>query len=134
MKGAIGGIRADLHRMRTAAEAGHKSDISNLGLGADLLRMKSATDNVANVLPNLGKSLTNHQVVPAVRALASNVPLTDIGKVVLSGTGGNPSQIADKAFGIAKTTMRLSPHDKRMLVKKGLSKVSPHANSIASLL
>lgn len=108
--------------------------MKGLGEGANLLRMRAASDNVANVLPNLGKTLTNHQVVPAVRALSANVPLTDIGKVVLSATGGNPAQIADRAFGIAKTTMRLSPHDKRMLVKKGLSKVSPHANSVAGLL
>ena len=108
--------------------------MKGLGEGANLVRMRAASDNVANVLPHLGKSLTNHQVVPAVRALSSNKPLTDMGKVILSGTGGNPSQIADKAFGIAKTTMRLSPHDKRMLVKKGLSKISPHTNSIAGLL
>ena len=105
-----------------------------LGEGANLLRHRAAADNVANVLPNLGKTLTNHQVVPAVRALAANAPLTDIGKVVLSATGGNPAQIADRAFGIAKTTMKLSPHDKRMTVKSGLSKISPHANSIGGLL
>lgn len=108
--------------------------MKGLGEGANLMRYKSAADNVANVLPHLGKTLTNHQVVPAVRALSSNKPLTDIGKVVLSGTGGNPARIADKAFGIAKTTMRISPHDKRKIVKAGLSMVAPQAASIVGLL
>lgn len=111
-----------------------REDFKGLGEGANLMRFKAASDNIANVLPNLGKSLTNHQIIPAVRAIASNKAAVDIGKVVLSGTGGNPAQIADKIHGIAKTTMRLSPHDKRMIVKKGLSKISPHASSIAGLL
>lgn len=108
--------------------------MKGLGEGANLMRYKAAADNVANTLPHLGKTLTNHQVVPAVRALSSNSPLTDIGKVVLSGTGGNPARIADKIFGIHKSTMRLSPHDKRKIVKEGLSKVAPHASSIVGLL
>jgi len=108
--------------------------MKGLGEGANLMRYKAAADNVANVLPHLGKTLTNHQVVPAVRALSSNSPLTDIGKVVLSGTGGNPARIADKTKSIYKTTMRLSPHDKRKIVKAGLSKVSPHASSVVGLL
>jgi hypothetical protein len=108
--------------------------MDGLGLGANLLRYKSAADNVANTLPHLGKSLTNHQIVPAVKALSANAPLTDIGKVVLSSTGGNPARIADKVFGIHKTTMKLSPHDKRNIVKTGLSMVSPAASSLVGLL
>lgn len=108
--------------------------MKGLGEGANLMRYKAAADNVANVIPHLGKSLTNHQVVPAVAAISSNKPLTDIGKAVLSGTGGNPARIADKAFGIHKSTMRLSPHDKRKIVKAGLSKVAPHTSSIVGLL
>lgn len=131
---AIGGISTDLGRIREAQERGDKSDLTNLGLGANLLRYKSAADNIANTLPHLGKSLTNHQVVPAVNALSANSPLTDIGKVVLSGTGGNPARIADRVFGIHKTTMKLSPNEKRNIVKAGLSKVSPHASSIVGLL
>lgn len=108
--------------------------IVGLGEAANLLRYKSAVDNVANTLPNLGKTLTNHQVLPAVAAISANKPLVDIGKAVLSSTGGNPARIADKAFGIHKTTMRISPHDKRQMVKAGLSMVSPAAGSIAGLL
>jgi len=105
-----------------------------LGEGANLMRYRSAVDNVANNLPNLGKTLTSHQVVPPVRAITSNRPLVDIGKVVLSSTGGNPARIADRAFGIANTTMKISPYDKKRLVRTGLSMVSPAAGSIASLL
>jgi hypothetical protein len=108
--------------------------LRGLGEGANLLRYKSAVDNVANTLPNLGKTLTNHQVVPAVSAIAANKPLTDIGKVVLSATGGNPARIADRVFGIHQQTMRLSPHAKRNIVKAGLSMVAPAAGSLVGLL
>jgi len=106
---------------------------TGLGEAGNLIRRRAASE-MGNRAQNLGKSLTNHQVLPAHRALSSNSPLTDIGKVVLSGTGGNPAQIADRVLGIHKMTSRVSPHDKRMLVKKGLSKVAPQASSLIGLL
>ena len=100
---------------------------------ANLLRYAAASD-LGNALPTLGKSLTNHQVIPAVRALAANSPLTDIGKVVLSGTGGNPARIADRIHSIHNSVQNLSPHDKRSMVEKGLRKVAQSAsNSITTL-
>ena len=104
-----------------------------LGEASNLIRRRAASD-LGNRVETLGKSLTHHQVLPAHRALSANSPLTDIGKVVLSATGGNPAQIADRVLGIHKSTKRISPHDKRMLVKKGLSMVSPAAGSLVGLL
>jgi len=105
------------------------------GMGhANLLRYRAAADNVANTIPHLGKSLTNHQVIPAVAALSSAAARTDLGKVILSSTGGNPAKVADAVSTIHKKTMRLSPHDKRALVKKGLNTVASHANSVSQLL
>lgn len=100
---------------------------------ANLMRHRAASD-LGNALPTLGKSLTNHQVIPAVRAIASSRPLTDIGKAVLSGTGGNPAQIGNQVLTIHNKVKNLSPHDKRSNYRTGLNKIANSAsNAIATL-
>tara|TARA_R110000824_G_scaffold136868_3_gene300784 strand:+ start:1567 stop:1908 length:342 start_codon:yes stop_codon:yes gene_type:complete len=104
------------------------------GMGhANLMRHRAASD-LGNALPTLGKSLTNHQVIPAVRALASSRPLTDIGKAVLSSTGGNPAQIGGRILTIHNRVKNLTPHDKRANYGAGLNKIANSAsNAIATL-
>jgi len=133
-------LEKTIRRTERAADIAERGEqkleaVVNRGLGeaSNLIRRRAASD-LGNKVETLGKSLTHHQVLPAHRALSANSPLTDIGKTVLSATGGNPAQVADRVLGIHKATKRISPHDKRMLVKKGLSKVAPQASSLIGLL
>tara|TARA_R110000803_G_scaffold17684_5_gene47593 strand:+ start:558 stop:896 length:339 start_codon:yes stop_codon:yes gene_type:complete len=104
------------------------------GMGhANLMRHRAASD-LGNALPTLGKSLTNHQVIPAVRALASSRPLTDIGKAVLSSTGGNPMMTASRVLSIHNRVKNLAPHDKRANYKSGLNKIANSASNAITTL
>jgi len=77
-----------------------------LGLAANALRHRSPKDG--NFLPNLGKTLTHHQVVPAVlQPRVANNPRTDFGKAVLSATGGHPREVnqaidGNRAIGVGQ--------------------------------
>ena len=78
-----------------------------LGLGANVLRHRGMNDG--NILPNLGKSLSHHQVLPATLAKrVANAPRTDIGKAVLSATGGHPAISAMGATRLAKQVRYLT--------------------------
>ena len=108
------------------------------GMGhANLLRHRAASD-IHNRVPNLGKSLTHHQVIPAVKAVSSNAARTDIGKVVLSATGGHPVMVAGQALRKSVATRKISPHDHREAMKAwskvGRRPITPQYNSISGLL
>ena len=122
------------HRAKAAAAA----VAAGSGMGhANLLRARAASD-LHNRVPNLGKSLTHHQVIPAVKAVSSNAARTDIGKVVLSATGGHPVMVAGQALRKSVATRKISPHDHREAMKAwskvGRRPITPQYNSISGLL
>ena len=106
-----------------------------LGLAANAVRHRSPMD--ANFLPNLGKSLSHHQVIPAViQPRVPNAPRTDIGKAVLSMTGGNPRIVNQAVDGVrARAVRQVSHFDRRQQLSKGLEalKSAPQVKSLISL-
>ena len=108
---------------------------TGLGLGANLIRHRGGLGG-GNVLPNLGKSLSHHQVLPATLAKrVANAPRTDIGKAVLSSTGGNPAMIAMGATRLAKSVGQISHFDSKRLMRESLPsalKLAPQAKSLIS--
>jgi hypothetical protein len=106
-----------------------------LGLAANAVRHRSPVDG--NFLPNLGKSLSHHQVVPAVlQPRVPNLPRTDFGKAVLSSTGGNPRAVNQAIQGVrAKAVGQISHFDRRQQLAKGLDalKLAPQVKSLISL-
>ena len=112
--------------------------MEGLGLGANILRHRGMNDG--NIVPNLGKSLNLHQVLPAsaqrVGRAVANAPRTDIGKAVLSTTGGNPAMIAMGAGRLASRVGKLSHFDSRKLMRESLPsalKLAPQHNSLISV-
>jgi len=105
-----------------------------LGLAANAVRHRSPMD--ANFLPNLGKSLSHHQVVPAVlQPRVPNNPRTDFGKAVMSMTGGNPRAVNQAVQGIAaKTVGQISHLDRRLQMAKGVSEALKLKPSVKSLI
>lgn len=106
-----------------------------LGLAANAVRHRSPMD--ANFLPNLGKSLSHHQVIPAVlQPRVANNPRTDFGKVVLSATGGNPRAVNQAIDGIrAQAVGQISHLDRRLQMARGLDtalKLKPSVKSLIS--
>jgi len=106
-----------------------------LGLAANAVRHRSPMD--ANFLPNLGKTLSHHQVVPAVRQpRVANNPRTDFGKAVMSATGGNPRAVNQAVQGItARAVGQVSHLDRRLQMARGVGealKLKPHAKSLIS--
>jgi len=105
-----------------------------MSLSAELIRHRSPMDG--NLLPNLGKTLSHHQVVPAIlQARVPNTPRTDIGKAVLSMTGGNPRIVNQAVDGVrARAVRQVSHFDRRQQLSKGLEalKSSPQAKSLIS--
>ena len=101
---------------------------------SQILRHRSP--NEGGFLPNLGKSLTHHQVIPAsVATRVANAPRTDFGKAVLSGTGGNPRAVNQAIQGIrAQAVGQLSHFDRRKQLSQGLDalKLAPHVKSLIS--
>ena len=106
-----------------------------LGATAQLLRHRAPRDG--NLVPNLGKSLSHHQVIPSViQPRVPNTPRTDIGKVVLSMTGGNPRIVNQSVDGVrAKAVKQMSHFDRKQQLSKGLDalKLAPQAKSLLSL-
>tara|TARA_E500000305_G_scaffold105173_1_gene102328 strand:- start:459 stop:779 length:321 start_codon:yes stop_codon:yes gene_type:complete len=105
-----------------------------MSLAAELMRHRSPMDG--NFLPNLGKTLTHHQVLPATMATRiANAPRTDIGKAVLSMTGGNPRIVNQAVDGIrARAVGQISHFDRRQQLSKGLDalKLKPSIKSLIS--
>tara|TARA_R100001369_G_scaffold54939_2_gene81836 strand:+ start:447 stop:767 length:321 start_codon:yes stop_codon:yes gene_type:complete len=105
-----------------------------MSLSAELLRHRSPRDG--NFLPNLGKTLTHHQVLPATMAnRVANAPRTDFGKAVLSSMGGNPRAVNQAISGIrAKAVGQVSHFDRRQQLSAGLGalKLKAHHKSLIS--
>ena len=116
------------------AVAGASATNPALGLAANALRHRSPHDG--NFLPNLGKTLTHHQVLPAVMAArVANAPRTDFGKAVLSSMGGNPRAVNQAISGIrAKAVGQVSHFDRRQQLSAGLGalKLKAHQKSLIS--
>jgi len=89
-----------------------------------------------NSLPNLGKHLGIHQIVPASLDRSSrptaNSARTDIGKAVLSSVGGNP-RIVNQAQSFARGVSQISPHDSKALMRQGVGASLKHASHSKSL-
>ena len=106
-----------------------------MSLAAELMRHRSPMDG--NFLPNLGKHLTHHQVLPpTMQPRVANNPRTDFGKAILSMTGGNPRAVNQAISGIrAKAVGQISHFDRRQMLAKGVSealKLKPHQKSLIS--
>ena len=117
------------------AVAGASATNPALGLAANALRHRSPHDG--NFLPNLGKTLTHHQVLPAVMAArVANAPRTDFGKAVLSSMGGNPRAVNQAISGIrAKAVGQVSHFDRRQQLSAlgvGALKLKAHQKSLIS--
>ena len=81
---------------------------------------------------HMGKNLSHHQVVQAVnQPRTSNTPLVDIGKAVLSATGGHPRMVRD-ALSIAKFTLPVSPFHRRQIARTGVDNQLKHSVSQVS--
>ena len=81
---------------------------------------------------HLGKNLSHHQVIQAVNQVrTSNTPLVDIGKAVLSATGGHPKMVRD-AVSLAKFTLPVSPFHRRQIARTGVNNQLKHSVSQVS--
>ena len=89
-----------------------------LGLGAELMRHRAPR---GNFLPNLGKTLTHHQVIPAVNAMrVANQVRTDIKTGFnASGMSGHP-RIPNSAKTASKLVAQVSHFDARKLMNSSL--------------
>tara|TARA_R110002153_G_scaffold260235_1_gene420199 strand:- start:250 stop:630 length:381 start_codon:yes stop_codon:yes gene_type:complete len=117
------------------AVAGASAANPALGLAAKAVAHRSPHDG--NFLPNLGKSLTHHQVLPAsVATRVANAPRTDFGKAVLSATGGNPRAVNQAVQGIrAAAVGQISHFDRRQMLSAGVGtalKLKAHHKSLIS--
>lgn len=85
---------------------------------------------------NLGKTLSHHQVIHAVNQIrTSNNPRVDIGKAILSSVGGNPRKVNQSVVPNSRTTLKISPHDAKSVLREGLSdhlKYTPASRSLIS--
>ena len=119
---------------KDAAIAGFSATNPVLGLAANALRHRAP--NEGGFLPNLGKSLTHHQVLPASMAKrVANEVRTDFGKAVLSGTGGNPRAVNQAIHKVASVAVgQVSHFDRRQQLSRGLSalKLTPMSKSLIS--
>ena len=84
----------------------------------------------------LGKTLSHHQVIHAVNQIrTSNNPRVDIGKAILSSVGGNPRKVNQSVVPNSRTTLKISPHDAKSVLREGLSdhlKYTPASRSLIS--
>ena len=85
----------------------------------------------------LGKSLTHHQVLPAVQQpRVANTPRTDFGKAVLSGTGGHPRAVNQAVQGIrSRVVSQISPFERRQRYSGNFAnalKHTPHSKNFNS--
>tara|TARA_R110002110_G_scaffold203322_2_gene414439 strand:+ start:2209 stop:2547 length:339 start_codon:yes stop_codon:yes gene_type:complete len=107
-----------------------------LGLGAELMRHRASATTRGNFLPNLGKTLTHHQVIPAVTALrVANQVRTDIKTGFnASGMSGHP-RIPNSAKTASKLVAQVSHFDARKLMNSSLTdhlKYTPQSKSLIS--
>ena len=78
-------------------------------------------------------TIGHHQVVPADQAVrVANAVRTDIGKAILSGTGGNP-RIVEQALSHASRVIPVSPYHAKAIMRAGNHlKYKPFAKSLIS--
>ena len=85
-----------------------------------------------NLGEHLGKNLSHHQVIHAVNQVrTANNPLLDVGKAVLSSTGGNP-RIVHQALTAVKHTLPVAPFDRRAIARSGIENQLKHSISAIS--
>ena len=82
---------------------------------------------------SFSKTIGNHQVVPADQAVrVANTVRTDIGKAILSGTGGHP-RIVEQALSHASRVIPVSPYHAKAIMRAGNHlKYKPFAKSLIS--
>ena len=86
-----------------------------------------------NLGEHLGKNLSHHQVIQAVNQdRTANNPLLDVGKAVLSSTGGNP-RIVNQALTRVRHTLAVSPFDRRAIARSGIENQLKHSISVVSI-
>ena len=85
-----------------------------------------------NLGEHLGKNLSHHQVIQAVNQVrTANTPLLDVGKAVLSSTGGNP-RIVNQALTHVRHTLPVAPFDRRAIARSGIENQLRHTISVVS--
>ena len=88
-------------------------------------------------LPNLGKSLAHHQVIPAVQALrTANQPRIDAVKrgLTASAMAGHPA-LPSIAKVASKVVGQVSPHDAKSILAGSIKNhlgYTPHAKSLVA--
>ena len=104
-----------------------------LGLGANLVRHRAAKEG--NFLPNLGKTLTHHQEIPAVNAMrVANKVRTDVmNGFNASGVSGHP-RMPNASKVMSKMVSKVSPLDAKMIVSKSLGNHLKFTPSVKSLI
>ena len=82
---------------------------------------------------SFSKTIGNHQVVPADQAVrVANTARTDIGKAILSGTGGHP-RIVEQSLSHASRVLPVSPFVSKAIMRAGNHlKYKPFAKSLIS--
>lgn len=86
-----------------------------------------------NLGEHLGKNLSHHQVIQAVNQVrTANTPLLDVGKAVLSSTGGNPRIVNQALSGRGNFTIPVAPFDRRAIARSGIENQLRHTISVVS--
>ena len=130
-----------LERGLHKAERKHAAKHGGRSFGEDMRYQRSlrGREPETNSLPNLGKHLGVHQSIPAHHAKqVANAPRTDIGKAVLSATGGNPRVHAGAtALQRGSRVIQQSHFDAKRVMRTGgvqaSLKLTPHQKSLISV-
>tara|TARA_R100000654_G_scaffold23478_1_gene45879 strand:+ start:1480 stop:1839 length:360 start_codon:yes stop_codon:yes gene_type:complete len=103
---------------------------------ADVARtIRHRAPNEGNLLPNLGKTLIHHQVLPAtMQTRVANRPRTDVGKAVLSGTGGNPRIVNQALQTASRIVSPISHFESRARMAMGVARALKHTPAHPSLI
>tara|TARA_Y100000296_G_scaffold64527_1_gene75775 strand:- start:54 stop:404 length:351 start_codon:yes stop_codon:yes gene_type:complete len=111
--------------------------LAGSAIGSTLMSMERAKRHRAPVeshkSESFGKTIGHHQVVPADQAVrVANTVRTDLGKAILSGTGGNP-RIVEQALSHASRVIPVSPYHAKAIMRAGNHlKYKPFAKSLIS--
>ena len=103
---------------------------------ADVARaVRHRAPNEGNLLPNLGKTLIHHQVLPAsMQTRVANRPRTDVGKAVMSGTGGNPRIVNQALQTASRIVSPISHFESRARMAMGVARALKHTPAHPSLI
>tara|TARA_R100000654_G_scaffold6346_2_gene16703 strand:- start:7084 stop:7470 length:387 start_codon:yes stop_codon:yes gene_type:complete len=125
---------------RTGKRIFSQQVLDNFGVGGKMAAERALRTRIpqGNALPNLGKSLTHHQVIPAVQALrTANKPRVDAFKrgITAGAMSGHPLVGAVAGAITSKLTGQVSHHDAKQILSGSVLKhreYTPQAKSLVS--